>query len=260
LEAARDENAFRATWGFHNKSRRAMTIISKSAFRLSDQQFDSTIKSELDAGRPVMYMAQEAKQNIGHAFIIAGYRSSDGKVHINFGWGGYGNGYYSSATLTDPSGRSWNREPMIYLGLESESGYAALMAPASATAPNYSWNGTGSIISFSSGNKIGYGLDKDEAAIHSSSSSAVVFFQWEIDSRDGHKLVIDAKGMKTATIRYGVWSHRSQDIMKKNVSLPYTIDPKKDNVSYADGEYYVISVSFEKAPAKSIAVTANSMK
>jgi hypothetical protein len=88
-----------------------MTIISKTVFCFSDDK----IKAELDPGRPVMYMAQEAKTNVGHAFGIDGNRNSDGKAHVNFGWGGHGHGYYDSGAMTDRSNRSWNREPMIYL-------------------------------------------------------------------------------------------------------------------------------------------------
>lgn len=252
------ENAFRGCWGFNKKSRRSMTIISKTAFRLNDREFDAMIKAELDAGRPVMYMAQEATTNVGHAFIIDGYRNSDGKVHVNFGWGGHGNGYYQSAKLVDPSNRSWTREPMIYLGLEPSDGYAALMAPSKATKENFSWNGTGSIISYSSGTKTGYGLTKDEARIHPSRENPMVVFQWEIDQRDGKRLEIDVEQsyQGTATITYGLWNDRSKDKTYPNVTLPFVLDPAKDKKSVEDQSYYVIAVRFNSNPKQSAAVYA----
>ena len=68
------------------------------------------------------------------------------------------------------------------------------------------WNGNGSLISLTSGTQTGYGLTIDEAMIHpTSAENPAVFFQWEIDGRDGRKVRLEADGMDTATIRYGVW-------------------------------------------------------
>ena len=74
-----------------------MSVISKEAFGYSDQEWADLIRAELDAGRPVLYMATEPG-GAGHAFVIDGYRD-DGLVHVNFGWGGYGNGYYDANVL-----------------------------------------------------------------------------------------------------------------------------------------------------------------
>ena len=117
------ENAFRYQWGYNNKSRRTMSIISKSAFLYSDSEWAQLIQNELDAGRPVLYMALQVEKNAGHAFVIDGYRE-DGKVHVNWGWGGLYNGYYELETLEDHKGRRWSREPMIFRALEPEPGYA----------------------------------------------------------------------------------------------------------------------------------------
>lgn len=45
------------------------------------------IKEEIDNGRPIVYSSN------GHAFICDGYNSSD-YLHVNFGWGGYSDGFY----------------------------------------------------------------------------------------------------------------------------------------------------------------------
>lgn len=50
------------------------------------------IKDELNALRPVLYGGQSATE--GHRFVIDGY-DSDNKFHINYGWGSWGNGFYS---------------------------------------------------------------------------------------------------------------------------------------------------------------------
>ncbi|MEM7156666.1 MAG: C10 family peptidase [Myxococcota bacterium] len=253
------ENAFRYQWGFNNKSRRSMSIIAKDAFGYSDAEWAALIRSELDAGRPVLYMAQQADADAGHAFVIDGYRESDGKVHVNFGWGGYADGYKDPNVLEDASGRQWNRDAMIFRGLEPEDGMAAQML--ASTQPNvssgYSWNGNMSMISKTSGSQTGYGLTVDESAIHPGSvSDPVVFLQWEVDTADASRLQISADGMDTATIRYGTWNDRSQDRVYTDVSLPFVLDPTRDGMTVADGEWFVVSVAFDDKPATSVPVVA----
>ena len=251
------ENAFRYTWGYNNKPRREMTIISKDAFGYSAMEWADLVRSELDEGRPVLYMALMESGPAGHSFVIDGY-ADDGTVHVNWGWGGYGNGYYDPNVLEDPSGRRWNRGAMIFLGLEPEPGYAKQLLPAGATA---SWNGTGSIISYSTGTAAGYGITQDEAMIHPDSPDApAVFFQWEVDARDGRRLEIAAEGMTHATITYGPWDDRSADRTHRSVQLPFILDPQVDGFDANDGDYFVVQVAFDETPAQSKVVEARATK
>ncbi len=64
------------------------------------ESWSGLIRSELDAGRPVLYRGGGVDGS-GHAFVCDGYDSDD-FYHINWGWGGYGNGYFSLSTL-DPN-------------------------------------------------------------------------------------------------------------------------------------------------------------
>ena len=57
----------------------------------NDTEWHTLLKTELNAGRPVYYRANDDITGGGHAFIIDGYNAS-GKYHIN--WGG-SVGYYS---------------------------------------------------------------------------------------------------------------------------------------------------------------------
>lgn len=115
------ENAFRYDWGYNAKRRRHMSIIAKDAFLYSDEEWAELVRHELDAGRPVLYMAQAIGTQLGHAFVIDGY-DNDGLFHINWGWGGEQNGYYNINELRDNSGRSWVKGPMIFKGLEPKEG------------------------------------------------------------------------------------------------------------------------------------------
>ena len=60
-------------------------------------QWEAMIKTELDAGRPILYAANDPNAG-GHAFICDGY-NSDNKYHFNFGWYGTCDGWYVSTAL-----------------------------------------------------------------------------------------------------------------------------------------------------------------
>lgn len=64
----------------------------------SDEEWDNLIYSELSCSRPVMYSGRS--ENSGHFFICDGYDGA-GYYHINWGWGGYCDGYFLLSTL-DP--------------------------------------------------------------------------------------------------------------------------------------------------------------
>lgn len=57
----------------------------------SDNEWNDIIARELEAGRPVVYTGSSSTS--GHAFVIDG-RNSRGHFHVNWGWGGYNNGYF----------------------------------------------------------------------------------------------------------------------------------------------------------------------
>jgi len=56
------------------------------------------IKNELNVSRPIYYSG--TSKDGGHAFVCDGYDSND-MFHINWGWGGYYNGYFELTAL-DP--------------------------------------------------------------------------------------------------------------------------------------------------------------
>lgn len=72
---------------------------SKIAFRndYSQQQWDDLVYSELAAGRPMIYNGT-AGSGGGHSFVCDGYEYGD-YFHINWGWGGMGNGYFQLSIL-----------------------------------------------------------------------------------------------------------------------------------------------------------------
>ena len=70
--------------------------------------FDSATRailiSNVQAGYPVHLAIENPAGTSGHNVVVDGYRESDGKFHLNFGWGGYKDNWYN---LPDPGGFSY---------------------------------------------------------------------------------------------------------------------------------------------------------
>ncbi len=66
----------------------------------TNTEWENLIYSELAADRPVLYSGQSTGG--GHSFICDGY-DGDGLYHINWGWGGTYNGYFSLSVLNSES-------------------------------------------------------------------------------------------------------------------------------------------------------------
>lgn len=97
---ASSENALK------NHFRYNQALFSAHREALSDAAWDALISRELDLGRPVVYSGSD--RGSGHAFVIDGYDST-GFFHVNWGWGGYCDGYYTIDSLNpDGSGIGGN--------------------------------------------------------------------------------------------------------------------------------------------------------
>lgn len=75
-----------------------MSIAERSCYPGADgsQRWFSLIYGELKAGRPVIMRAEKGPQ-AAHVFLIDGCR--DSSLHVNWGWGGKGNGYFHPDSL-----------------------------------------------------------------------------------------------------------------------------------------------------------------
>lgn len=73
--------------------------------------------NELNAGRAVIYNALDSKGGYGHSFNIDGY---DGEryFNVNWGWGGYGDGYFSVENLRDSRmGMNYDTGHVVIVGI-----------------------------------------------------------------------------------------------------------------------------------------------
>ena len=73
------------------------TNVRQTYKRYNSTTWDNTLKAEIDAGRPILYSANDPAAG-GHAFICDGY-DTNGMFHFNLGWYGTCDGWYVSSAL-----------------------------------------------------------------------------------------------------------------------------------------------------------------
>lgn len=70
-----------------------MAFLERGAY--TDEEWEQIMYDELAAGRPIAYGG--VSNYNAHSFVIDGYR--DGKFHVNWGWTGYTDGFYTITSL-----------------------------------------------------------------------------------------------------------------------------------------------------------------
>lgn len=89
------------------------------------EEWNGRLREEIDANRPVLYAASDPNTGGGHAFVIDGYK--DESFSVNWGWGGYCNGFYQIGALNPesngkPEGDKYNVGQSAVFGMEPSDG------------------------------------------------------------------------------------------------------------------------------------------
>ena len=89
------------------------------------EAWNGRLRGEIDANRPVLYAASDPNTGGGHAFVIDGYK--DESFSVNWGWGGYYDGYYKIGALNPesagkPTGEQYNVGQSAVFGMEPSGG------------------------------------------------------------------------------------------------------------------------------------------
>lgn len=116
-----------------------MRIYTRSYY--SATQWMNMIYEELSNNRPVYYAGADAS-NGGHAFVLNGY-DENGRVLVNWGWGGKENGYYDIALL-NPSSYQFSLQQNMIIGFckpDVDIPYKSQLASATGDL-KYSFYGT----------------------------------------------------------------------------------------------------------------------
>lgn len=88
------------------------------------EAWNGRLREEIDANRPVLYAASDPAGG-GHAFVIDGYK--DESFSVNWGWGGYCDGFYQIGALNPesngkPEGDQYNIGQSAVFGMEPSDG------------------------------------------------------------------------------------------------------------------------------------------
>ena len=94
-------------------------LANKSSY--STTNWANLIIGEMAAGRPVVYLGVDNSAG-GHAFNVDGYRDSDSKYHINFGWSGQGNNWCAMNAFSDGDGYTFNQTQQAIVGIMPPGG------------------------------------------------------------------------------------------------------------------------------------------
>lgn len=103
----------------YSKLSHLMTIEDVGA-----EAWNGRLRDEIDANRPVLYAASDPTGG-GHAFVIDGYK--DESFSVNWGWGGYCDGFYQIGALNPesagkPTGDKYNVGQSAVFGMEPSDG------------------------------------------------------------------------------------------------------------------------------------------
>lgn len=85
----------------------------------SDKEWSDLLKSELHSNGSIFYTANNDKG--GHAFVIDGY-STAGLFHVNWGWGGSYNAYYSLDNMNSDMSSPYNYSHDMIAGMKPDEG------------------------------------------------------------------------------------------------------------------------------------------
>ena len=88
------------------------------------EAWNGRLRDEIDANRPVLYAASDPNTG-GHAFVIDGYK--DESFSVNWGWGGYCDGFYKIGALNPesngkPEGDKYNVGQSAVFGMKPSDG------------------------------------------------------------------------------------------------------------------------------------------
>jgi len=83
----------------------------------NDAEWEAIIRQQLDLELPVHYYGTGS---ISHAFVIDGYDNA-GRFHINWGWSGRDDGWYSLNAL-NPGNHDFNNDNSIIINIKPDAG------------------------------------------------------------------------------------------------------------------------------------------
>jgi len=114
-----DDQAMYAMYTYFSYKASPLHIEYRDCYA-TQEEWNDLVKSEINANRPVLYSGHDPNGNGGHEFIIDGYDEAD-NFHVNWGWDGSGDGFYSIVTLhPDKSRYTFSSGQSMICGIEPD--------------------------------------------------------------------------------------------------------------------------------------------
>ncbi len=106
-----------------------MQYLTRSSY--TETQWINKIKTELDARRVVLHSGFCPSPAAGHAFVFDGYDDNN-LIHVNWGWGGSYNGYFTMSNLNPGSTYTFNANQAMLVGIKPNVNISNKLRLASA--------------------------------------------------------------------------------------------------------------------------------
>ena len=220
------------------------SFISKSYS--SSTSWNNTIKTELDAGRPVEYNGSGSGG--GHAFVCDGYDSNN-YFHFNWGWSGANDGFYSLSNLVPGSGGSGGGS---YSFTQNQSAVIGIQPKAcTASAPTnlaVTLEGRTAVLTWNAANNaVSYSIYRDGSLIANATNTTYSDIDLSYGTYAYYVKSVDSNGAKsspTTTVTVSIEPIPSNLIVTKNgnnANLTWTEPewcvPQTDDevLTYGDG-------------------------
>ena len=114
------------TYFSYNKN----TLQGVHAADYSAADWIALMERELKAGRPIQYAGTDPNEG-AHTWVCDGYDAND-MLHMNWGWGGLDNGYYSISALT-ADGYNFSTQEEALIGIEPANNLTVSATTSDAT-------------------------------------------------------------------------------------------------------------------------------
>lgn len=84
----------------------------------NDIEWKELLKADLNAGCPLLYRGYESSEGVeSHAWVCDGWRSGDDMFHMNWGWSGAADGWFTIGEL-HPSFNNFNSDNVVVKGIK----------------------------------------------------------------------------------------------------------------------------------------------
>lgn len=226
-------------WGYIENHAQRMDI--------SDEDWTTRLKEELDANRPMVYCASNnSTGDSRHAFVLDGYTDKD-YFHFNWGWNGSCNGYFLLSSMVADTGNDYTQNEntkkahFVYF-LAPDKAYSVSVETSEVIAGSVTIDGEdiatkevqpGTVVTLSATANSGYeflGWDDSNGNRVSSENSLTVTINSDVTYKavfatESTKCNVTVSSMTTPSTAYGGTATASAETVSSGSSVTLTATP-----------------------------------